>query len=370
MELITKILTKYLKVFIFFYMLGFLLAIVLFFTLPKKYKATAEIMPSLEEELLTTIGSALTNFNPLMSMMVTPADIYAKIIQSRAVMYEVMDSLNLYKKFKSKSKIKLYRKLIKSIEIKPYAEGIIEISYEDRDKEFAAKMVNTVVKALDDVNRKTVMTKGKELRIFLEGRLKEEKALIDSLRDSLKTFQAKYNTILPVDEYASLVTGYFGLYKEYMMEEAKLEYMTKIYSEDNPLVQTQAKMVETYEKQLRTYLRADDSTKNAKMIFNVSHREIPEVIATYLDLKLKLEAHEEVYKFLFSKYEEAKLMEQKDTPTFTVMKLAEVPDYKSSPRGTHLVLIFFFISTLVNLTILIIGEVPEAREILKLIFKF
>ncbi|MEO0251079.1 MAG: hypothetical protein ABIM44_02415 [candidate division WOR-3 bacterium] len=364
-----KILAGYFKVFLIVYVVNFFIALLLYYTLPRKYTATAEIMPSLDQEILVTLGSALANFNPLVSMMVTPADIYTKIIQSRAVLYELIDSLDLQKKFKVKSKILAYRRLLKALEVKPYSEGIIEISYEDKDKEFATNLVNAVVRILDNFNRKTIMTKGKDLRLFLEERLAEEEHLIETLRDSLKVLQKKYNAIQPESEYMMLLEGYFNIYKEYSIRRAEFSYLKKIYGENNPLLSIKEKELEAYEKELKKIIRDAENPGNPEKIFNISQKELPEVMAKFLDIMLKLEAHQEVYKFLFTKYEEAKLLEKKDTPTFTVMRWAEIPDHKSFPRGTHLVILFFIFATMINIIIFIVGELPEAHEILVTIFR-
>jgi|UniRef100_A0A7V3NU46 uncharacterized protein involved in exopolysaccharide biosynthesis len=354
--------SRYFKIFFIVYLVGFLLALVLFFTLPRKYKATAEIMPTLEPELMMTIGSSLANINPLLGLMVSPADIYARITQSRAVLYPVIDSLNLKQRFKTNSYIRAYRKLLKGIEIKSYTEGIVEISYEDKDRQFAADLVNLVVRELDRFNKQTVMTKGKALRAFLEQRLKEEDQLIGTLRDSLERFQKKYGTVSPEDEYKEWVSSYFDIYKGYLLSKAEYDYLKEIYSPENPILNMKLNELQVYEKQLKDFAnetRSDSSQAKAPRILNFPLRTVPELAKTYWDLFVKIKAHEEVYTFLFTKYEEAKILEKKDTPTFTVMHWAEVPDYKSYPRGTVLVMFFFFISTLINILLFMFGELKE-----------
>uniref|UniRef100_A0A7C2K385 Polysaccharide chain length determinant N-terminal domain-containing protein n=1 Tax=candidate division WOR-3 bacterium TaxID=2052148 RepID=A0A7C2K385_UNCW3 len=357
-----SVIARYFWIFFTVYLLGFLVAIILFFALPRKYKATAEIMPSLEPELMTTIGSSLANLNPLLGLMVSPADIYARIIQSRAVLYPVIDSLNLKQRFKTKSYVKTYRKLLKAIEIKSYTEGIVEVSYEDKDRQFATQLVNLVVRELDRFNKQTVMTKGKALREFLERRLKEEEVIIAGLRDSLEKFQKKYGTVFPEEEYKQWVSSYFDIYKGYLLSKAECDFLSEIYSPGNPILSLKLNELQVYEKQLKDFANEttpDSQPSKTPRILNFPLRTVPELAKVYLDLLVKITAHEEVYKFLFTKYEEAKILEKKDTPTFTVMRWAEVPDYKSYPRGTILVLFFFFVSTLVNILIFILGEFKE-----------
>ncbi len=360
MDTFLSFLKKYFKLFIGVYLAGFLIAILLFITLPRRYKATAEIMPSLEPELMMTLGSALTSFNPLVSMMISPADILARVLYSRAVLYPVIDSLDLRKKLKSSSYVKVYRKLLKSIEVKAYMEGIVEVSYEDKDPYFAAQLVNTIVRELDHFNRFTVMTKGRALREFLELRLKEEEELLAALKDSLQDFQKKYGTMFPEQEYGEFLKSYYEIVKNYLLAKAERDLYKVIYYENSPAVKMKSEELKVYEKQLSSILGADvysktDSSLGAK-ILNVPMSEIPEFVRRYFDLVYRIEAHKEVYKFLFSKYEEAKILEKKDTPTFTVMRYADVPDYKSFPRGTHLVLYFFLLSTLFNIVIFVLKE--------------
>ncbi|HOP31773.1 MAG TPA: hypothetical protein PKU94_00095 [Candidatus Hydrothermia bacterium] len=372
MRFIKLVFTKYLKIVVPVYVVSIAIALILFYTIPRRYKATAEIMPSLEQELITTIGSALANYNPSVSMLVTPADIYSRIIQSRAVLYPVIDSLDLQKKLKAKGKMHAYKKLSKGIEVKPYSEGIIEISYEDKDKAFAAELVNRLILELDNFNKQTVMTKGKALREFLEVRLKEEENLINALMDSLKTYQKQYGTVLIEQEYVQWVQAYFEVFKNYLLKKTEYDYYKEIYSADNPLLEIKAKEVDALQEQLNYILNEPgegEKTFSGSRIFSIPISKVPEAMQEYFGLKVKLDAHEEVFKFLFTKYEESKLLEKKDTPTFTVMRWAEVPDMKSYPRGTHLVVLFFIIGTLVNVLILVVGEVPETRELLGYVFR-
>lgn len=353
---------RYFKIFLGVYLAGFVIAIILFITLPRKYQATAEIMPSLEPELMMTIGSSLANINPLLGLMVSTSDIFARIIQSRAVLYPVIDSLNLKERFKTKSYIRTYRKLMKGIEVKSYTEGIVEISYEDKDKKFATDLVNLVVRELDRFNKQTVMTKGRALREFLDLRLKEEEQLLSALRDSLQNFQKKYGTVFPEDEYKEWVTSYYEIFKGYLTSKAEYDYYREIYPSESPILSLKLNELKAYEKQLRVVANeptVDTQFTKIPKILNVPLTDIPELARKYLDLMVKIKAHEEVYTFLFTKYEEAKILEKKDTPTFTVMQWAEIPDYKSYPRGTILVLFFFFISTLVNILIFMVGELKE-----------
>ncbi|MGB9824100.1 MAG: GumC family protein [Candidatus Hydrothermia bacterium] len=350
---------RYLKLFFIVYVVGFLVALLLYFVLPRKYKATAEVMPSLDPETFAVIGSSLANFNPLLGLMVSPVDIYARIAQSRGVLYPVIDSLDLRSKFKTKSYIKTYRKLLKSIEIKTYTEGILELSYEDKDKYFATNLVNLVVRELDRANKELIMTKGKALREFLEKRMAEEEASINSLRDTLEQLQKRYGTLDLEAEYAEWVKAYYEMLKNYLMSRTEYDYLKQIYSESSPLLILKEKELKVYDEQLRGFLNeisSEEAGGNVRRVFNVPYTKLPTYARQYMELKVKLSAHEEVYKFLFTKYEEAKILEKRDTPTFTVLRYAEVPDYKSYPKGTHLVLLFFFLSTVINIVILLVKE--------------
>ena len=59
-----KLFFKYRKIFVINTFLAVSIALILFFTLPRRYKATSEIIPTLEPEIVATIGTCLLYTSP------------------------------------------------------------------------------------------------------------------------------------------------------------------------------------------------------------------------------------------------------------------------------------------------------------------
>ncbi|RLJ04271.1 MAG: hypothetical protein DRP08_02135 [Candidatus Aenigmatarchaeota archaeon] len=370
--------TKYLKIIIkyrWIYFLSFFIpvsiALILFFTLPRRYTATAEIMPSLEPETMATIGASLTLANPFLNLMVTPADIYARILRSRTVVEGVIDKLDLQRRFKARYKDVLIRKLQKSIGIKVYPEGLIEVYYEHKDKVLATRIVNEFILVADSVNRYAVMTKGKELRIFLEGRLKEMRLELSAYQDSLGELQKKYGFIDLPEEYKAFAHSFVNVYTDLVLEKARLEYIANLYGKDSPLVEKKEKQIRALKDYInKKILKGQNISEEGYGVgFSVSLNKLPEVLKKYLMYNAEIEARKEAYSFLFSKYEEAKLLEKKDTPTINILSFAKIPQKKSWPRGSRLVFLGIVVGFIVSFLYTIYAEKEQVKEIIDLLIE-
>lgn len=361
-----KLFIKYRRVFIINFFLAVGIAVILFFSLPRKFRATAEIMPSLEPETIMSIGTSLTMANPLLSFMVTPADIYARILKSRSVIEPVIDKLDLQKKFKAKYKDVLIKKLQRAIEVKTYPEGLIEVSFEHRDKLLATQIVNQAISTLDSVNKYTVNTKGRELRLFLAQRLSEVKKELSSYQDSLKNLQQKYKFIELTDEYAVVAEKYTEFYANLLQNKTELELLEKLYGKDSRLSfveqkREKIKILENYIIQMLNGKNKDNPSFGPG--FALPFSRIPEVAKKYIMFLAEIEARKEVYAFLFSKYEEAKILEKKDTPTLSILSYATAPQKKSWPKGSYLVFISVIISFFVSILYVAFMENKELQDL-------
>ena len=361
-----KLFFKYRKIFVINTFLAVSIALILFFTLPRRYKATSEIIPTLEPEIVATIGTSLIMSNPLLSFLVTPADIYARILKSRCVIGQLVDKLGLVEKMGARNREALVKKLQRSLIVKTYPEGLIEVSFEHKDKELAVAIVNTSVSLLDSINKYTLMTKGKELRRFLEQRLKEVKEELETFQDSLRSLQESYNFVNLEEEYKSFIGEYITLYADLFKEKIETEFLKEIYGEGSSTLFQKEKKIQVLQKKLRDiFHKGGFKDGGYGPGFAIPVRAVPSIFKKYVTILAEIEARKEAYSFIFAKYEEAKIMEKKDTPTLTILSYATLPQLKSWPRGSRMLLIAVFIALMVSVILVFIEENEQIQELLE-----
>ncbi|NIM99186.1 MAG: hypothetical protein GTO24_14235, partial [candidate division Zixibacteria bacterium] len=149
--------------FIFLNLVGVCLIVaIISFLLPSWYRATTTILPPGGEAALglgmgsSLVGSAsglATSFS--LPFMATPSDVIAAILKSRAVGEAVVQKENLMKVYHTESMEDALKELFSNVSIHVTAEGLISLSYQDRDRVRAAKVANHLVEETDRINRQT-----------------------------------------------------------------------------------------------------------------------------------------------------------------------------------------------------------------------
>jgi len=159
--------------------------------MPKIYSATASVMPPIEmlqteSELAGGLGMGESITLRKALGVTSIADMYAGILESRAVVDAIIDRFDLTQVYKNKKyKSSIRKELRKNTAIKVSGEGILTITVEDRDPNRAAAMANAYVEELDRQNKRLSGGQATSKRIFLENRLKEIELELSKIEDLL-----------------------------------------------------------------------------------------------------------------------------------------------------------------------------------------
>lgn len=169
--------------------------------LPKKYAATASILPPMEflqdqAKLTTGLGLGLgKGLAAELLGMSSIADMYTEILKSQVIADAIIDRfdlMNLYhKKYRSEALMKLKENTI----FKGSNEGIVSITVIDRDRNRAADMANAYVDELDRQNKRLSTGQTTSKRVFLENRLKEIRAELSNI-DNITSREARIKEVL------------------------------------------------------------------------------------------------------------------------------------------------------------------------------
>ncbi|MEW6684735.1 MAG: GNVR domain-containing protein [Candidatus Edwardsbacteria bacterium] len=333
-------------------------ALILSLVLPKYYKATAILLPPVEESTdILAFSSFLQGGGTFSSLgrkaglpgMTTPSDIFAAILKSRTIMEGVVkecDLIKVYKlkKLEGKNLLLAMERTIRILsgftEIEVSSEGLISVNVVAKEPELSAEIANAYISELDYFNREINMTRGKRTREFIEKRLKEEEIILKAMEDSLKKFQEKNRTVSLTDEMEAAIKSAADLKAQIMGFQVQLDVMRSYATEDNPRVMQLKRQIKEMEKQLAGMEFGDKKGKEFFTPFSKAPAIGMELARRMRDVKI----HEEVFTLLTQQYEQAKIQEARDTPTVQILDHAIPPTKKYKPKRLFIVLGGFFLS--------------------------
>ena len=181
------------------------------FLLPGWYRATTTILPPGGEAF--NLGLASSILGPASGLatsltlpfMASPSDIVAAILKSRAVGEAVVKKENLMEAYGTGSMEKALKELSSRTSVSVTPEGLISLSYEDRDRFRAARVADRFVEESDRINRETSSSQAKSARIFIEERLAQTQEDLTRAEEGLRRFQEANKTILLDDQMKAAI---------------------------------------------------------------------------------------------------------------------------------------------------------------------
>ncbi len=344
-----------------------LFAVVLSLIVSHKYTATTTILPpsSETESMLGLLSggviSSLSNISRIAGRipgMTSPSDLYAAILKSGTIKGKVIERFDLKKEFKARTSTDAAKALDKITRISVTPEGIIEVSVTYKNKYLATDMANAFVEELDKFNKETAMTMGKKYRLFIEKRLGEVTDSLELSEKLLKEFQEKYKIVVLDEEMKSVIETIAKLKSEIIFREAQRNAIESVSSIQNPYLNDLEREIRELRNQLRKIEFGTVRQKNHEFGagFSVPLNQLPEVSQQYVRLLRDVKIQEAVYELLRQQYEQAKILEIKDTPTIQVLDYATPPEKRSFPRRTMIVVFAFLLSLLGSIPIVFFYE--------------
>jgi capsule polysaccharide export protein KpsE/RkpR len=262
----------------------------------------------------------------------------------------IIDKYNLKKEFKVKTKIDASRALeeITSIEVTP--EGIISVSVTYKDKHLAVAIANSYIEELDTFNKEVAMTAGKKYRIFVEQRLEESTDSLARAEEALRNFQKNNLTVALEEEMVSVIQTVAELKSRIILLEVKKGALAASAQFDNPYLKEINKELVQLKSQLAKieFGKEGQSTQEFGAGFSVPLAQLPDVYLEYLRLFRDVKIQEAIFELLTQQYEQARIMELKDTPTVQFLDRASPPEKRSFPRRTVIVVFAFVLSIVFN----------------------
>jgi uncharacterized protein involved in exopolysaccharide biosynthesis len=337
------------------------LSLVVAFVWPPSYTSTVQLMPP-ESSSINPSAAMVTELsaNPMVGRYAeqflgvkNSAGLLIGILRSRTLQDGVISKFDLrsayWKRYYADARIELNRNTVITEDKK---SGIITLAVTDRDRNRAAAIARDYVTRLDVMVAALATSSARRERQFLEVRLEEVKRNLDNYARELGEFSSQNATFKADDQLRVMLDAGARLQAELMNATSELSELKVVYTSSNPRVRALEARIAELDRQLKRLGGTANSTRDNSLLYP-SLKQLPALSIRYADLYRRTKVQELLFEALTKQYEFAKVQEAKDIPSVRILDEPDLPEKKSWPPRTLIVMagILFGIgvSTLVTL---------------------
>jgi capsule polysaccharide export protein KpsE/RkpR len=180
-------------------------------------------------------------------------------------------------------------------------------------------------------------------RIFLEERLKAVQQDLEAAEKDFSQYASKNMAIDIKEQGKAMVEAAAKLQGELIAAESELEGLRQIYTDNNVRVRSVQAQISELKQQLDKVGGKGEGTSadsaSSKDSLYPSIKELPLLGVTYADMYRRTKVQEAIYEALTQQYELAKVEEVREMPSVKVLDPANVPEKKSFPPRTLIVVL-------------------------------
>jgi uncharacterized protein involved in exopolysaccharide biosynthesis len=320
------------------------IAITLSLLLPVKYTATTSILPpqqgsSAGSSLMAQLGNSLGSVASLAGGgslgLKNPNDLQVAMLRSRTVEDAMIDRFHLIDLFKLKRKSDARKKFEKISDIDNGAKtGLIAISVTDPDPNRAAEMANAYVEEFKRLSATLAVSEASQRRLFFEQQLAQAKDNLATAEEDLKKTEQKTGLVQLDAQTRATIELLADLRGQIAAKEVQIAGMRSFATGENPDLQIAEQQLAGLRAQEQRMGAASEGATNAL----VPKGNMQEAGIEYIRKLRDVKYFETIFDLLARQYEVAKVDEARQGAVVQVVDRAVVPDRKSSPQRTLIVL--------------------------------
>ena len=351
------VLTKWRRFIVRFVLIVSVLAVLIALVSTKWYKGTASVLPAEQSDMLAGlqgISSLVRNLSPSSALSSltkgSETDRYLAILNSENALLKVIDRFNLTQVYEITSypREKTLKELVSNVNFEVGGEGQLVIDVYDTDPQRAADMANYFVKILNDVNSELHVMNARANREFIEVRYNKNLVDLRSSEDSLRAFQIKYGVVALPEQLAASIKAMAEIYGKLAIKQVEVDVLRKTLTATHPSVAAAQIEADALQQKINELNNGQGEVKGQMNVL-VPFRQAPDLGVKYVRLYREVEIQNKILEFVTPLYEQAKVEEQRATPSVIVLDYARVPERKAKPKALLYGLIALVSSTLVAL---------------------
>jgi tyrosine-protein kinase Etk/Wzc len=265
----------------------------------------------------------------------SPGDAYIGILGSRTIADAMVEKFDLQKVYNAK-KLSTAEKMLKANST--FLSGkdtLITIAVKDNDPKRAADLANGYLDFLREQNGKLALSESSQRRLFFEQQLELEKNKLADAEVELRRAEEKTGIIAPYSQAQVEIEADAETRAQIASREVELASLRQVATDQNPAVarlQSEIAGLQQHLKQLQ-----NDQKRQSGSV-QLPTAKVPELALEYVRKEREVKYHEVLFQLLARQFETARLDESREAPLLQVVDRAVVPDTKSGPPRTLLLL--------------------------------
>lgn len=314
-----------------------------------KYTARTQLLPpqsqSSSNALLGQLG-ALSGLTGGASALKNPNDIYIGILNSRTVADKLIERFKLQSIYDVKLKSDARNSLQQATNIVNGKDGLIFIEVTDEDPKLAANLANAYVEELQKLTKMLAVTEASQRRLFFERQLQQAKVALADAEVALKQVQEKTGLIKLNEQAEAIIQAAAAIKAQIASKEVALGAMRIFSTSNNPdYIKIQQELFG-----LRSQLNKLETGLNmGKGDISISTSSVPELGLEYTRRVRDVKYQETIFEMLAKQLEISRVDEAKEGSILQVLDGAIVPDKKSKPARSIIVIFSGFLAAIFSI---------------------
>jgi capsule polysaccharide export protein KpsE/RkpR len=345
----------------------FVLSIMVALLLPKEYVSGARIMPPEQGGNTAAMLAALVGKGSAGGLAGLAGSLlgaknngalFVALLHSGTVSGHLIDRFDLQRVYHKRYREDTAKRLSHLTKItEDPKSGVITIVVNDETRERARDLAQGYLDELNNLVAKVNTSSAHREREFIEQRLNTVQAELQRAQLDLSNFSSKNVTIDIKEQTRATVEAGAKLEGQLIAGETELDSLRQIYGDHNVRVRAAEARTAILQRELQRANGQSSTDPDGKDV-DATHpypalRQLPQLGVRWANLYRNVRIHETVFDLLSEEYETARIEEVKSIPTVSVIDVPELPERKSGPHRTLIVLISTVISAVMTAAFLL-----------------
>jgi capsule polysaccharide export protein KpsE/RkpR len=342
------------RIFLWVAAVVFLLSIVMVLCMPKEYESTARIMPPEQggngAALLAalvgkgTAGGGLAGLAGSLLGTKNSGALFVALLRSGTITGDLIDRFDLRKVYHKRYRIAAAKRLTHLTKItEDTKSGVITIVVTDETGERARDLAQGYLDELNNLVARVNTSSAHREREFIEHRLTTVQTELQNAQVALSDFSSKNTAVDIKEQTKATVEAGAKLEGQLIVGETELDSLRQIYGNENVRVRAAEARNTILRRELQRANGQGELDTDEKNV-DATHpypalRQLPQLGVQWANLYRSVRVHETVFDLLSEEYELARIEEAKSIPTIGVIDVPGLPERRSGPYRTLIVLI-------------------------------
>lgn len=339
--------------------------------IPLQFKATSTVMVKSNDDAglggissMLSGGSVAAMGAQILGIGGGSTDLMFGLLNSRGLRSHIIQKFNLMNYYEiddnNLDKALLSFKADYVFEPNENGAGLIDVSIINKDPQTAAKIANYIIKYADSLNIQMNVQQAKNNRVYIERRYLKNVEDLKFAEDSMYFFQKKYGVVAIPEQLELSFKAAAEIEAQLVQQQLAADLIENQAGKESPQYIAIKNQVNNLKQKIEELKNSSKLPYTSNILF--PFKEIPEMSLKYFRYYREIELQSKIMEFLLPMYEQAKVEEQKSTPTLLILDDAVPPQLKDSPKRAFIILGVGFVFLFFFLLLVFRGEEAARRE--------